>query len=76
MRVRLDEIGLWMILETELRRVDQIEGSQIARGRWGTRKTIRKTKERPEINELDRDMIYDKTLWHRLIHVADPTLVG
>jgi len=27
----------------------------------------------PEINELDRDMIYDRTLLHCLIHVADPT---
>jgi len=26
-----------------------------------------------EINELDRDMIYDKTLWCRLIHVVNST---
>jgi len=26
-----------------------------------------------EINELDPNMVYDRTLWHNLIHVADPT---
>ena len=26
-----------------------------------------------EINELDPNMVYDRTLWRNLIHVADPT---
>jgi len=26
-----------------------------------------------EINELDQNMVYDRTLWRKLIHVADPT---
>jgi len=26
-----------------------------------------------EINKLDRNMVYDITLWHNLIHVANPT---
>jgi len=44
-----------------------MESSQRGRGR--PRQTIKKDL---EINELDRDMIYDRTLWRRLIHVADP----
>jgi len=34
------------------------------------RETIRKDL---EVNELDPNMVYDRTLWHNLIHVADPT---
>jgi len=26
-----------------------------------------------EINELDRNIVYDRTLWRILIHVANPT---
>ena len=26
-----------------------------------------------EINELEKDMVFDGTLWRPLIHVADPT---
>jgi len=26
-----------------------------------------------EINVLDPNMVYDRTLWRNLIHVADPT---
>jgi len=26
-----------------------------------------------EINVLEKDMVFDRTLWRRLIHVADPT---
>jgi len=37
--------------------------SQITRGRGRLRKTIRETIEKDlEINELDRDMMYDRTL--------------
>jgi len=25
------------------------------------------------VNELDPNMVYDRTLWRQLIHVADPT---
>jgi hypothetical protein len=57
-----------------VRRVDQIEGSQIIRGRGSPGKTIRETiKKDLEINELENNMVFDKTLWRRLIHVADPT---
>jgi hypothetical protein len=53
-------------------RVDQMEDSQIARGRGRPRKTTRETtKEERDITELDRDMIYDRTLGHYLINVAD-----
>jgi hypothetical protein len=51
-----------------------MEGSQITRGRWRPRKTIRETiKKDLETNELDRNMAYDRTLWCRLIHVDNPT---
>jgi hypothetical protein len=56
------------------RRVYQIKGSQITKGRGILRKTIRETiKKDLEINELDRDVIYNRILWRRLIHVAEPT---
>jgi len=36
-------------------------------------KTIRKIiTKNLEINELDRNMVYDRTLLRKLIHVADP----
>jgi hypothetical protein len=51
-----------------------MEGSQITKGWGGTRKTVRETiKKDLEINELDRNMVYDRTLWCRLIHVAGPS---
>jgi hypothetical protein len=52
------------------RRVDHMEESQMKRGKGRPRKTIRKDL---EINELDPNMVYDRTLWWNLIHVADPT---
>jgi len=51
-----------------------MESSQIIRGRRRPRKTIREViKKDLAINELDRYMVYDRTLWCRLIHVAGPT---
>lgn len=56
------------------RRVDKMERSQTIRGRGRPRKTIREViKKDLEINDLDRSMILDRTLWRKLIHVADPT---
>jgi len=57
-------------IDSVVRRVDQIEDSQITRGRGRPRKTIRKYF---EINELDRNKVYDRTLWRNLIHIAGPT---
>ncbi|KAG5035957.1 hypothetical protein JHK85_011310 [Glycine max] len=38
------------------------------------KKTIREViKKDLEINGLDRSMVLDRTLWRKLIHVADPT---
>jgi len=34
------------------------------------RETIRKDL---EVNELDPNLVYDRTLWRNLIHVTDPT---
>jgi hypothetical protein len=46
----------------------------IKRGRGRPRKTIRETIRKDlEVNELDPNMVYDRTLWRNLIHVADPT---
>jgi len=44
----------------------------ITRGRGGPRKTIRETIRKDlEINELEKDMFFDRTVWRCLIHVAD-----
>jgi len=51
-----------------------MDDSQITRGRGRPRKTIRESiKKDLEINDLERNMVYDRTLWHNLILVADPT---
>ena len=61
-------------VDVVVRRVDQMEESQVKRGRGRTRKTIRETIRKDlEINELDLNLVYDRTLWRHLIHVADPT---
>jgi len=49
-----------------------MEGSQITRGRGG-RGRPRITVNKLEINELDRNMVFDRTSWCRLIHIADPS---
>jgi hypothetical protein len=60
-------------VDSVVRRVDQMEDSQITRDRGRPRKNIRETIwEDLEINELDPNMVYDRTLWRNLIHVADP----
>jgi len=44
------------------------------RGRGRPRKTIRETIRKDlEVSELDPNLVYDKTLWRNLIHVADST---
>ena len=56
-----------------VRRVDQMEESQVKRGRGRPRKTIRATIRKDlDVNELDPNLVYDRTLWCHLIHVADP----
>lgn len=51
-----------------------MEGSQTARDKWRPIKTIRETfKKDLEINELDRNMVFDKTFWRSLTQVADLT---
>jgi len=50
--------------------------SQINRGGRRPRKTIRETIRKDlEINELDRNMMYDRTLWRNLIHKLDRNMV-
>ena len=62
-------------VEAPIRRMDQIEGSTLTRGRGRPRKTIGETvKKDLHVNGLNINMIYDRALWHRLIHVADSTL--
>jgi len=62
------------LVDVVVRRVDQMEDSQITIGKSKHRKTIRETiKKDLEINELDRNMIYGRTLWRNLIHVANST---
>ena len=60
--------------ETLVRRVDQRENSPIIRGRGRLKKTISETiKNDLIVNNLSIDLIHDRPLWRRLIHVADPT---
>ncbi|KAH1257526.1 Transposon TX1 uncharacterized protein [Glycine max] len=61
-------------VDSVVRRVDQMERRQTIRGRGRPKKTIREfIKKDLELNDLDRSMILDRTLWRKLIHVADPT---
>jgi len=61
-------------VDAVVKRVDQMEESQVKRGRGRPRKTIRETIRKDlEVNELDSNMVYDRPLWLNLIHVADPT---
>lgn len=51
-----------------------MKSSQIISSKGRPRKTIHETIRKDlKINELDRDIIYDKMSCYRLIHVADPT---
>jgi len=60
-------------IDVVVRRVDQMEESQIRRGRGRPRKAIRETIRKDlEVNELDPNLVLDITLWCNLIHVADP----
>jgi hypothetical protein len=63
--VKLDGVGLQM---TPL----ECWGSTYSRkdGRKTIGETVRKDL---KVNELDPNMVYDRTLWRKLIHVADPT---
>jgi hypothetical protein len=61
-------------VDSVVRRVDQMEGSQITIGRGRPGKTIRDAIRKDlEINELGKDMTFDRTLCRRLIFVADCT---
>ncbi|KAL5194660.1 Protein transport protein Sec24-like CEF [Glycine soja] len=61
-------------VDSVVRRVDQMERRQTIRGRERPKKTIREViKKDLELNDLDRSMVLDRTLWRKLIHVADPT---
>ena len=51
-----------------------MEGSAIGRVRERPRKTIDEIiKKDLDFNGLSIDMVYDKTQWHHLIHVTNPT---
>jgi len=57
-----------------VRRVYQMEESQVKRGRGRPRKTIRKIiRKDVEVNKLDPNMIYDRTIWCNLILVVELT---
>jgi len=61
-------------VDAVVRRVDQMEESQVKRGRGRPKKTIRETIRKDlEVNELDPNMVFDRTLWRHLIHIANPT---
>ena len=57
-----------------VRRVDWMKSSLVTRGRGRHRKTIVETVKRDlNVNGLNINMISDRALWHRLIHIADST---
>lgn len=58
------------LVDVVVRKVDQMEDNQINRGRGRLKKTI---KINLEIIELDKNMVYDRAIWHRLINVVDST---
>jgi len=61
-------------VDVVVRRVDQMEENHVKRGRGRPKKTIRETIRKDlEVNELDSNLVYDRTLWRNLIHVDDPT---
>jgi hypothetical protein len=49
-------------VDVVVRRVDQMEGRQITRGRGRPRKTRETIKKDLEINEMEKDMVFDRTL--------------
>jgi len=66
-------------VDSIVRRIDQMEGSQITRGRGRPRKTIRETiKKDLEINGLEKDMVFDRTNTTALLFdlCSRPHLVG
>ncbi|KAL5184476.1 LINE-1 retrotransposable element ORF2 protein [Glycine soja] len=61
-------------VDSVMRRVDQMERRQTIRDRGRPKKIIREViKKDLELNDLDRSIVLDRTLWRKLIHVADPT---
>ncbi|KAH1243553.1 Aldehyde dehydrogenase 22A1 [Glycine max] len=59
-------------VDSVVRRVDQMERRQTIRGRGRPKKTIREViKKDLELNDLDRSMILDRTLWRKLIHISE-----
>jgi len=61
-------------VDAVVRRVDQMEESHVKRGRGRPKKTIKETIRKDlEVNELDSNLVYDRTLWRNLNHGADPT---
>ena len=61
-------------IEHPVRRVDEMEDGQRAKGRGRPKKTIHEVVKRDlHVNGLSVDMIHDRAQWRRLIHVADPT---
>jgi len=58
-------------VDAVVRRVNQMEESRVKRGRGRPKKTI--IRKDLEVNELNPNMVFDRTLWRHLIHVADPT---
>jgi len=60
------------LVDVVLKKIDKMKESQIIRGRGRPRKTIRETI-RKDLEILDPNLVYDRTLWRHLIHVTDLT---
>ncbi|KHN23476.1 hypothetical protein glysoja_042611, partial [Glycine soja] len=69
-----EPLSLWFrrVSTPVLKSKEMCFARRILRGR--PKKTIREViKKDLEINGLDRSMVLDRTLWRKLIHVANPT---
>lgn len=60
-------------MEATPKRVDHMEDSMIHRGRGRARKTLTDTVKDLDQNGLSENLVFDRTQWHYLIRIADPT---
>jgi len=61
-------------VDSIVKRVYQIEGSQITRCKSRSIKSIKETiKNDLRINEMEKNMIFDRTSMASLINIVDPT---
>jgi len=59
--------------DAPVRRVDQTDWSPVKRSRGRPKKTLNEVIERDlRVNNLSKDLVFDRAQWRRMIHVVDP----